>query len=119
MFVLAVDLQVFLYQEPLGAEGAGVWEQLRLSMGRRLVSNHQQMLPVNFATDGASRPRFFVVDKGNVPLQGVLVVVGLVAVLAPELVISVSPVSVLNLRTLPSVSVPGLKVRGKAFLGAC
>ena len=53
------------------------------------------------------------------PLQGVLVVVGLVAVLAPELVISVSPVSVLNLRTLPSVRVPGLQVRGQAFLGAC
>ena len=52
-------------------------------------------------------------------LQGVLVVVGLVAVLAPKLVISVSPVSVLNLRTLPSVRVPGFQVRGKAFLGAC
>ena len=84
MFVLAVDLQVFLNQEPLGAEGTGVWEQLCLSMGHRLVSNHQPMLPVNFATDGASRSGFFEVDKGHVSLQGVLVVVGLVAVLAPR-----------------------------------
>ena len=84
MFVLAVDLQVFLNQEPLGAEGTGVWEQLRLSMGRRLVSNHHQMLLVNFSTDGASRSGFFVVHKGHMPLQGVLVVVGLVAVLAPR-----------------------------------
>ena len=119
MFVLVVDLQVFLNQEPLEAEGAGVWEQLRLSMGRRLVSNHQQMLPVNFATDGASRSGFFEVNKGHMSLQGVLVVVGLVAVLAPELVISVSPVSVLNLRALPSVRVPGLQVCGQAFLGSC
>ena len=84
MFVLAVILQVFLNQELLGAEGTGVWEQLRLSMGRRLVSNHQQMLPVNFATDGASRSGLFEVHKGHVPLQGILVVVGLVEVLAPR-----------------------------------
>ena len=119
MFLLAVNLQVFLNQEPLGTERAGVGQQLCLSMGRCLVSNHEQMLLVNFTTDGARRPGFFEVDKGYVSLQGILVVVGLVAVLAPELFISVSPVSVFNFWTLPSDRVPGFQVRGKAFFCAC